>query len=66
MVETLSEGHTLAEKTGLGGENLHKFIEILFPGTYTMYSNRLMSGDYHKREEVCYIYLVTRVSRAES
>lgn len=43
----------MAEKTGLGSENLHKFIEILFPGTYTMYSNRLRSGDYHKRQEVC-------------
>ena len=52
MVETLSEGHTLAEKTGLGGENLHKFVELLFPGAYTMYSGRLMGGDYHKREEV--------------
>lgn len=51
MVETLSEGHTLAEKSGLGTEELHKFIETMFPGPYTAYSNRLKSGDYHKREE---------------
>lgn len=35
MVETLSEGHVLAEKSGLGSENLHQFIENLFPGPYT-------------------------------
>ena len=53
MVETLSEGHTLAEKSGLGNENLHQFIEIMFPGPYTVYSQRLKGGDYYKREEVC-------------
>ncbi|KAL8694321.1 MAG: hypothetical protein Q9218_001026 [Villophora microphyllina] len=51
MVETLSEGHTIAEKSGLGTENLHQFIETMFPGPYTAYSGRLMSGDYHKRQE---------------
>jgi len=51
MVETLSEGHVLAEKSGLGGDNLHQFIETMFPGPYTAYSTRMISGDYHKREE---------------
>lgn len=51
MVETLSEGHTLAEKSGLGSENLHTFVETMFPGPYTAYSNRLKAGDYYKREE---------------
>ncbi|KAK4938540.1 hypothetical protein LTR10_021072 [Elasticomyces elasticus] len=51
MVEALSEGHVVAEKTGLGVEDLHKYIEIMFPGPYTAYSNRLMSGDYYKRDE---------------
>jgi len=51
MIETLSEGHVLAEKTGLGSDNLHKFIEGMFPGPYTAYSNRMLSGDYYKREE---------------
>jgi len=51
MIETISEGHVVAEKTGLGVEDLHQFIEIMFPGPYTAYSNRLMSGDYYKREE---------------
>lgn len=51
MVETLSEGHTLAEKSGLGNDNLHQFIETMFPGPYTAYSNRLNGGDYYKRDE---------------
>jgi 3-hydroxyisobutyrate dehydrogenase-like beta-hydroxyacid dehydrogenase len=51
MVETLSEGHVLAEKSGLGTENLHQFIETMFPGPYAAYSTRMTSGDYHKREE---------------
>lgn len=51
MVETLSEGHTLADKSGLGNDNLHQFIETMFPGPYTAYSGRLMSGDYYKRDE---------------
>ncbi len=51
MVETLSEGHVLAEKSGLGNENLHQFIETMFPGPYTAYSTRMLSGDYYKREE---------------
>lgn len=51
MVEALSEGHTLAEKSGLGSDNLHVFIETMFPGPYAAYSTRMMSGDYHKREE---------------
>lgn len=29
MVETLSEGHVLAEKSGLGTDELHKFIEVM-------------------------------------
>jgi hypothetical protein len=31
MVEALSEGHTLAEKTGLGTDILHALIEAIFP-----------------------------------
>ena len=52
MVEMLGEGHTVAEKTGLGTSNLHKFIEAMFPGPYTAYSNRLLSGDYYNRDTV--------------
>lgn len=51
MVEVLSEGHTLAEKTGLGTSNLHNFISAMFPGPYTAYSQRMLDGDYYQREE---------------
>ncbi|KAH8812907.1 6-phosphogluconate dehydrogenase [Xylogone sp. PMI_703] len=51
MIDALSEGHVLAEKSGLGVDELHKFIEVMFPGPYTAYSNRLRTGDYYKREE---------------
>lgn len=50
MVEALSEGHVVAEKTGLGTDNLHKFIELMFPGPYTAYSTRMRTGDYYNRE----------------
>ena len=52
MVESLSQAHTLAETTGLGNDNLHSFVEAMFPGPFTAYSNRLIQGDYFKREEV--------------
>lgn len=51
MVEILSEGHVLAEKTGLGTQNLHNFIETMFPGPYAAYSNRMLQGDYYQRDE---------------
>jgi len=52
MVETLAEGHTLAEKSGLGIGNLEKAIEVIFPGLYMAYSKVLSSGDYYKSDEV--------------
>lgn len=50
MVEQLAEGHVLAEKSGLGNDYLHQWIENIFPGPYTAYSNRMLSGDYYQRE----------------
>ncbi|KAJ4346152.1 hypothetical protein N0V95_005655 [Ascochyta clinopodiicola] len=51
MVNQLSEGHVLAEKSGLGVQNLHKFIETMFPGPHAAYSQRMLAGDYYKRDE---------------
>lgn len=51
MVTMLSEGHVVAEKSGLGVDELHKFIEAMFPGPYTAYSQRMRTGDYYQREE---------------
>jgi 3-hydroxyisobutyrate dehydrogenase-like beta-hydroxyacid dehydrogenase len=51
MVSQLSEGHVLAEKSGLGVENLHAFISTMFPGPFTAYSQRMLAGDYYQRDE---------------
>jgi 3-hydroxyisobutyrate dehydrogenase-like beta-hydroxyacid dehydrogenase len=51
MVSQLSEGHVLAEKSGLGVENLQAFISTMFPGPYTAYSQRMLAGDYYQRNE---------------
>lgn len=51
MIEQVAEGHVLAEKSGLGTQHSHKFIELVFPGPYAAYSNRMLSGDYWKRKE---------------
>lgn len=53
MVEAVAEGHVLAEKSGLGVTQLHKYISLFFPGVYTNYSTRMITGDYWDREEVC-------------
>ena len=51
MVEQVAEGHVLAEKSGLGTQYSHKFIELMLPGIYPPYSTRMLSGDYWKRKE---------------
>lgn len=51
MVEQLAEAHVLAEKSGLGTEPIHQLVSSLFPGPYTAYSTRMITGDYHKRDE---------------
>jgi 3-hydroxyisobutyrate dehydrogenase-like beta-hydroxyacid dehydrogenase len=51
MVEQLSEAHVLAEKSGLGTESVHNFVQQLFGGPYGAYSSRMLEGTYHKMEE---------------
>ncbi|KAI4191318.1 MAG: hypothetical protein LQ348_003539 [Seirophora lacunosa] len=51
MIETVAEGLVLAEQSKLGMDNLHKFIQAIFPGPFALYSQRMISGDYYKREE---------------
>lgn len=51
MVETIAEGLVVAEKSGLETDAMHQFFEAVFPGPYVAYSNRMRSGDYHKRPE---------------
>ncbi|KAH6635343.1 NAD binding domain of 6-phosphogluconate dehydrogenase-domain-containing protein [Chaetomium sp. MPI-SDFR-AT-0129] len=47
MVEQLSEGLVLSEKSGLGTQYLHSFVENIFPGPFVAYSTRIQSGAYH-------------------
>ena len=50
MVESLAETHALAEKIGLGGEQIHRFYENMLPGPYVAYSTRMLNGDYYARD----------------
>lgn len=50
MVTTLSEGYVAAEKSGLGVEELLKFVQTMFGGPYSAYSDRMLSGDYYQRD----------------
>ncbi|KAL6354637.1 hypothetical protein LRP88_11981 [Fusarium phalaenopsidis] len=50
MVEQLAEAHVVAEKTGLGTDVLHQFVDSLFGGAYAACSAQMLSGDYHKKE----------------
>jgi 3-hydroxyisobutyrate dehydrogenase-like beta-hydroxyacid dehydrogenase len=47
MIESLAEGHVLAEKSGLGTANFEKFIEAVFPGPFMIHSKHMSSGRYH-------------------
>ncbi|KAJ9257411.1 hypothetical protein DTO207G8_2165 [Paecilomyces variotii] len=49
-IETLSEGLVLAEKSGLGTDTYHQWLELFFPGAFPKYSTRMTSGDYYQRE----------------
>lgn len=60
MVETLAEGHTIAEKTGLGSDNLHQFISTMFPGPYVAYSSRMMKQDYIRDEPLFQVDLAQK------
>lgn len=51
MVEQLAEAHVVAEKSGLGTQLIHQFVDTMFPGPYAAYSSRMLTGDYYKREE---------------
>lgn len=50
MVEAIAQAHTMAEKIGLPSEKLHNFFESMFPGPYVAYSNRMLQGDYYKKD----------------
>ncbi|GKU07561.1 6-phosphogluconate dehydrogenase 2 [Fusarium langsethiae] len=51
MAEQLAEAHVAAEKTGLGTAAIHQFVQSVFGGPYASYSERMLTGDYYKRDE---------------
>ncbi|KAL5614436.1 hypothetical protein BROUX41_004541 [Berkeleyomyces rouxiae] len=51
MIEQLAEGLVVAEKSGLGTAPLQEFVNQMFPGPYAAYAHRMVSGDYHERQE---------------
>lgn len=63
MVETLSEGHVLAEKSGLGNEPLHQMVDTVFGGPFTAYSNRLLQGDYLRKDPLFAVDLARKDAR---
>jgi 3-hydroxyisobutyrate dehydrogenase-like beta-hydroxyacid dehydrogenase len=50
-VETVAEGLVLAEKSGLGVDVYQKWIHTWLPGPFAKYTDRMVEGDYYKREE---------------
>jgi 3-hydroxyisobutyrate dehydrogenase-like beta-hydroxyacid dehydrogenase len=50
MVEGLAQGLTMAEKSGLGTENVLKFVGLFFPDSpYLPYAKRMLEGAYFKQ-----------------
>lgn len=50
-VETLAEGLVAAEKSGLGADAYQQWVQMMFPGPFAKYADRMTSGDYYTREE---------------
>ena len=50
LIEAVAEAHVLAEKTGLKAKSLHSCLSTVFGGPYTIYSERMSSGDYYRSE----------------
>lgn len=50
-VETLAEGLVASEKSGLSAEAYQQWMDIMFPGPFAKYADRMTSGDYYRREE---------------
>ncbi|KAL2808805.1 hypothetical protein BJX63DRAFT_424316 [Aspergillus granulosus] len=50
-VETLAEGLVAAEKSGLGVKAYSEWVSTMFPGPFAKYAERMVTGDYFKREE---------------
>ncbi|KAL2848801.1 hypothetical protein BJY01DRAFT_233777 [Aspergillus pseudoustus] len=50
-VETLAEGLVAAEKSGLGTKAYSEWVSTMFPGPFAKYAERMVTGEYYRREE---------------
>ncbi|KAL9037833.1 MAG: hypothetical protein Q9214_005527 [Letrouitia sp. 1 TL-2023] len=50
LIEAVAEAHVLAEKTGLKTECLQSALATVWGGPYGIYSDRMSSGDYHRKD----------------
>ncbi len=69
VTESIFEGHDVAQKTGLGVDQLQQFIDAVFSSPDTAYSNRMRSGDSlgREREEPVFLRKAgTEVCRARN
>lgn len=51
-METVAEMNVFAEKTGLGTGNIQKLIEGFPKVAHTVYSNRMINGEYYQGEVI--------------
>lgn len=51
VVNAIGESMVVAEKSGLGTEELQKFLDLMFPPFAVGYANRMRSGEYFELEE---------------
>ncbi|KAL1906917.1 hypothetical protein Sste5344_007361 [Sporothrix stenoceras] len=50
MVEQVAESLVFAEKAGLGTDAIHSWVENVFGFPFSYYSERMVSGDYYRRD----------------
>ncbi|CAG9987730.1 unnamed protein product [Clonostachys byssicola] len=51
MVTQLAESFTLAEKAGVDPATVKQLVDMMYGGIYTVYSGRMLGGDYWKLDE---------------
>ncbi|KAF2234654.1 NAD(P)-binding protein [Viridothelium virens] len=62
MIESVAEAHVLAEKTGLGSSYLHQLIESIWGGAYSIYSERMRSGNYYTQQPIVNVSMARDVA----
>ena len=50
MIESLGEALVAADKSGLGTDVYQQWVDAFFPGPISKYAERMLTGDYYKRD----------------